>query len=86
MQPVTFFFPVNVASVGGWLVFFPAIFFSSFLDYFSLFWFFFSVICSHYCRQVSIEEGERKAQELNMMYIETSAKAGYNVKQVCTGC
>ncbi|KAM6413494.1 ras-related protein Rab-41 isoform 4-T4 [Rhynochetos jubatus] len=37
-------------------------------------------------RQVSIEEGERKAQELNMMYIETSAKAGYNVKQVCTGC
>ncbi|XP_063201764.1 ras-related protein Rab-41 isoform X3 [Chroicocephalus ridibundus] len=36
-------------------------------------------------RQVSIEEGERKARELNMMYIETSAKAGYNVKQVCTG-
>uniref|UniRef100_A0A8C0BQV5 Ras-related protein Rab-6B n=3 Tax=Neoaves TaxID=3078114 RepID=A0A8C0BQV5_9AVES len=33
-------------------------------------------------RQVSIEEGERKAQELNMMYIETSAKAGYNVKQL----
>ncbi|KAM9269729.1 ras-related protein Rab-41 isoform 4-T4 [Cariama cristata] len=32
-------------------------------------------------RQVSIEEGERKAQELHMMYIETSAKAGYNVKQ-----
>ncbi|GAB0194812.1 ras-related protein Rab-6A-like [Grus japonensis] len=32
-------------------------------------------------RQVSIEEGERKAQELNMMYIETSAKAGYNVNQ-----
>ncbi|XP_042742438.1 ras-related protein Rab-41 isoform X8 [Lagopus leucura] len=32
-------------------------------------------------RQVSIEEGERKARELNMMYIETSAKAGYNVKQ-----
>ncbi|KAK4810317.1 hypothetical protein QYF61_017364 [Mycteria americana] len=32
-------------------------------------------------RQVSIEEGERKAQELNVMYIETSAKAGYNVKQ-----
>lgn len=43
------------------------------------------MICSHCCRQVSIEEGERKAQELNMMYIETSAKAGYNVKQVCTG-
>ncbi|XP_009574029.1 PREDICTED: ras-related protein Rab-6A-like isoform X1 [Fulmarus glacialis] len=33
-------------------------------------------------RQVSIEEGERKAQELNIMYIETSAKAGYNVKQL----
>ncbi len=36
-------------------------------------------------RQVSMEEGERKAQELNVMFIETSAKAGYNVKQVCTG-
>uniref|UniRef100_A0A4W3I4T9 RAB41, member RAS oncogene family n=1 Tax=Callorhinchus milii TaxID=7868 RepID=A0A4W3I4T9_CALMI len=33
-------------------------------------------------RQVSMEEGERKARELNVMYIETSAKAGYNVKQV----
>ncbi|XP_009463524.1 PREDICTED: ras-related protein Rab-41 isoform X1 [Nipponia nippon] len=33
-------------------------------------------------RQVSIEEGERKAPELNMMYIETSAKAGYDVKQL----
>ncbi|XP_010182583.1 PREDICTED: ras-related protein Rab-6A-like isoform X1 [Mesitornis unicolor] len=33
-------------------------------------------------RQVSIEEGERKAQELNTMYIESSAKAGYNVKQL----
>ena len=36
-------------------------------------------------RQVSMEEGERKAQELNVMFIETSAKAGYNVKQVSTG-
>ncbi|XP_061559450.1 ras-related protein Rab-6A isoform X1 [Phycodurus eques] len=35
-------------------------------------------------RQVSIEEGERKAKELNVMFIETSAKAGYNVKQVRT--
>lgn len=35
-----------------------------------------------YRRQVSIEEGERKAKELNVMFIETSAKAGYNVKQV----
>ena len=33
-------------------------------------------------RQVSMEEGERKAQELGVMFIETSAKAGYNVKQV----
>lgn len=28
------------------------------------------------------EEGERKAKELNVMFIETSAKAGYNVKQL----
>uniref|UniRef100_A0A8C5L730 Ras-related protein Rab-6A n=1 Tax=Jaculus jaculus TaxID=51337 RepID=A0A8C5L730_JACJA len=33
-------------------------------------------------RQVSIEEGERKAKELNVMFIENSAKAGYNVKQL----
>ncbi|CAD5122106.1 DgyrCDS10556 [Dimorphilus gyrociliatus] len=33
-------------------------------------------------RQVSAEEGERKAKELNVMFIETSAKAGYNVKQL----
>ncbi|XP_014664567.1 PREDICTED: ras-related protein Rab-6A isoform X1 [Priapulus caudatus] len=33
-------------------------------------------------RQVSIEEGERKAKELGVMFIETSAKAGYNVKQL----
>ncbi|GAU38203.1 hypothetical protein TSUD_226230 [Trifolium subterraneum] len=31
-------------------------------------------------RQVSIEEGEAKARELNVMYIETSAKAGFNIK------
>ena len=35
-------------------------------------------------RQVTMEEGEKKAQRLNVMFIETSAKAGYNVKQV--GC
>merc|ERR1712166_128209 len=29
-------------------------------------------------RQVSIDEGENKAKELNVMFIETSAKAGYN--------
>uniref|UniRef100_A0A914D3H5 Rab6 n=1 Tax=Acrobeloides nanus TaxID=290746 RepID=A0A914D3H5_9BILA len=33
-------------------------------------------------RQVSTEEGENKAKELNVMFIETSAKAGYNVKQL----
>jgi Ras-related protein Rab-6A len=33
-------------------------------------------------RQVSTEEGEHKAKELNVMFIETSAKADYNVKQV----
>ena len=33
-------------------------------------------------RQVSTEDGEKKAKELNVMFIETSAKTGYNVKQV----
>eukprot|EP00126_Sphaerothecum_destruens_P004610 Sdes_comp18282_c0_seq1m7949 len=33
-------------------------------------------------RQVTIEEGEQKAKELNVMFIETSAKAGYNVKSL----
>ncbi|CAO3587988.1 unnamed protein product [Absidia cylindrospora] len=31
-------------------------------------------------RQVSVEEGEKKAKDYNIMFIETSAKAGYNVK------
>jgi len=31
-------------------------------------------------RQVSTEEAERKAKELEVMFIETSAKAGHNVK------
>ena len=31
---------------------------------------------------MSSAEGERKANDLNVMFIETSAKAGYNVKQV----
>ena len=31
-------------------------------------------------RQVSTEEGEKKAKEYNVLFIETSAKAGYNVK------
>ncbi|KAL7335907.1 GTPase Ryh1, variant 2 [Mucor circinelloides] len=31
-------------------------------------------------RQVTVDEGEKKAKEYNIMFIETSAKAGYNVK------
>lgn len=31
-------------------------------------------------RQVTTEDGEKKAKEFNVMFIETSAKAGYNVK------
>lgn len=30
-------------------------------------------------RTVTLEEGEKKAKELNVMFIETSAKAGHNV-------
>uniref|UniRef100_A0A3B3SZP8 Ras-related protein Rab-6A-like n=1 Tax=Paramormyrops kingsleyae TaxID=1676925 RepID=A0A3B3SZP8_9TELE len=33
-------------------------------------------------RQITTEEGERRAKELNVMFIETSAKTGYNVKQL----
>lgn len=33
-------------------------------------------------RQVPFEEGEAKAKELDVMFIETSAKAGHNVKQL----
>lgn len=29
---------------------------------------------------MSIEEGEAKSRELNVMFIETSAKAGFNIK------
>jgi len=31
-------------------------------------------------RQVSIEEGDAKARDFNVMFIETSAKAGFNIK------
>jgi len=31
-------------------------------------------------RQVAVDEGEAKAAENNMMFIETSAKAGVNIK------
>lgn len=30
-------------------------------------------------RQVSVEEGEERAREEGVMFIETSAKAGYNI-------
>uniref|UniRef100_A0A7M5WI41 Rab6 n=2 Tax=Eumetazoa TaxID=6072 RepID=A0A7M5WI41_9CNID len=33
-------------------------------------------------RQVATESGEAKAKELGVMFIETSAKAGHNVKQL----
>ena len=33
-------------------------------------------------RQVPVREGERIAKEVNAMFIETSAKAGHNVKQL----
>uniref|UniRef100_A0A8D1FZZ8 Ras-related protein Rab-6B n=1 Tax=Sus scrofa TaxID=9823 RepID=A0A8D1FZZ8_PIG len=31
---------------------------------------------------ITIEEGEQRAKELSVMFIETSAKTGYNVKQL----
>ncbi|XP_039888657.1 ras-related protein Rab-6A isoform X1 [Simochromis diagramma] len=33
-------------------------------------------------RQITTEEGERRAKEMNVLFIETSAKTGYNVKQL----
>ncbi|CAO3626697.1 unnamed protein product [Cunninghamella blakesleeana] len=33
-------------------------------------------------REVTTEEGEKRAKELNVMFIETSAKAGQNVKNL----
>jgi hypothetical protein len=41
------------------------------------------LFCDWFGRQVSIEEGEAKARDLNVMFIETSAKAGFNIK-VCS--
>ncbi|VAH30060.1 unnamed protein product [Triticum turgidum subsp. durum] len=38
---------------------------------------FIAILCN---RQVSIEEGEGKAKDLGVMFIETSAKAGFNIK------
>lgn len=33
-------------------------------------------------RQVPTEDGEKRAKEMNVMFIETSAKTGYNVKNL----
>lgn len=41
-----------------------------------------SPLCFYLSRQITTEEGEQRAKELNVMFIETSAKTGYNVKQV----
>lgn len=72
-----------VAGFGFFFFFFflPAVLFLSFLDCFALVWFFCSVICSHYWRQVSVEEGEGTAQELNVLCVGSSAKAGLNETQ-----
>lgn len=40
--------------------------------------------CSYDCRQVSAEEGEVKAKELGLVFMETSAKTGHNVKALFT--
>ena len=36
-------------------------------------------------REVSVEEGDRKAKEENVLFVETSAKAGFNVKALFSG-
>ena len=38
-------------------------------------------MCSVY-REVTVEDAEKRSKELNVMYIETSAKAGHNVKNL----
>ena len=41
------------------------------------------VVCILKCRrQVTLEEATAKAQNLNIMFMETSAKAGHNVKSL----
>lgn len=37
-------------------------------------------------RQITTEEGEQRAKEMSVLFIETSAKTGYNVKQVESVC
>ena len=38
--------------------------------------------CYFMFRRVSMEQGERRAKELGVLFIESSAKTGHNVKQV----
>lgn len=40
----------------------------------------FPPLCIPFARQVSIEEGDTRAKELGILFIETSAKAGFNIK------
>ena len=37
-------------------------------------------------RQVSSDEGEKKAKDEGVLFMETSAKGGYNIKQVSDYC
>lgn len=37
---------------------------------------------THYARQVTLEEATAKATEMNILFMETSAKAGHNVKSL----
>ncbi|TKY70742.1 Ras-related protein RABH1b [Spatholobus suberectus] len=39
-----------------------------------------AILFARVYRQVSTEEGEAKSRELNVMFIEASAKAGFNIK------
>jgi hypothetical protein len=39
-----------------------------------------NMLVFHPCRQVTLEEATAKATQLNIMFMETSAKAGHNVK------
>lgn len=53
----------------------------SFLPFtFSLIWPFILYPLSFIHRQVTTEEAETKSKDLNVMFIESSAKAGHNVK------
>lgn len=40
----------------------------------------YSLLFFFWNREVTLEEGEKRASDCNIMFIETSAKAGHNVK------